>query len=131
MSIKLKLQSRQVQSLVLTPQMRQAIHILQLNNLELNEFLTEQVNENPFLEIHDSQNFDSTLDASRAASGELTAIAPSGKSNLERVMITFNRPGNTPGSDSHVWRPIIIGKPIVIFLNRFRSVERRQGILPS
>ena len=64
MSIKLKLQSRQVQSLVLTPQMRQAIHILQLNNLELNEFLTEQVNENPFLEIHDSQNFDSTLDAS-------------------------------------------------------------------
>ena len=64
MSIKLKLQSRQVQSLVLTPQMRQAIHILQLNNLELNEFLTEQVNENPFLEIHNSQNFDSTLDAS-------------------------------------------------------------------
>ena len=64
MSIKLKLQSRQVQSLVLTPQMRQAIHILQLNNLELNEFLAEQVNENPFLEIDDSQNFDSTLDAS-------------------------------------------------------------------
>ncbi|NCG09831.1 MAG: RNA polymerase factor sigma-54 [Alphaproteobacteria bacterium] len=64
MSIKLKLQSRQVQSLVLTPQMRQAIHILQLNNLELNEFLAEQVNENPFLEIHNSQNFDATLDAS-------------------------------------------------------------------
>ena len=54
MSIKLKLQSKQMQSLVLTPQMRQAIHILQLNNLELNEFLAEQVNENPFLEIQDS-----------------------------------------------------------------------------
>ena len=59
MSIKLKLQSRQVQSLVLTPQMRQAIHILQLNNLELNEFLAEQVNENPFLEIHNSQSYQS------------------------------------------------------------------------
>ena len=64
MSIKLKLQSKQMQSLVLTPQMRQAIHILQLNNLELNEFLAEQVNENPFLEIQDSQGFDTALDAS-------------------------------------------------------------------
>ena len=62
MSIKLKLQSRQVQSLVLTPQMRQAIHILQLNNLELNEFLAEQVNENPFLEIQDAQDFNTSHD---------------------------------------------------------------------
>ena len=64
MSIKLKLQSKQIQSLVLTPQMRQAIHILQLNNLELNEFLAEQVNENPFLEIQDAQGFDTALDLS-------------------------------------------------------------------
>ena len=64
MNIKLKLQTKQIQSLVLTPQMRQAIHILQLNNLELNEFLAEQVNENPFLEIQDAQGFDTALDES-------------------------------------------------------------------
>lgn len=58
MSMKQKLQSRQIQSLALTPQMRQAIHILQLNNLELAEFLAEQVNENPFLETRENQDFD-------------------------------------------------------------------------
>ncbi|MDC1382776.1 RNA polymerase factor sigma-54 [Candidatus Puniceispirillum sp.] len=46
-SVKLK----QKQSLVMTPQLQQAIKLLQLSNLELSQHLQEQVDENPFLEV--------------------------------------------------------------------------------
>jgi RNA polymerase sigma-54 factor len=41
---------RQSQQLVLTPQLRQAIQILQLSNLELESFIAEEVSKNPLLE---------------------------------------------------------------------------------
>jgi len=41
---------RQSQQLVLTPQLRQAIQLLQLSNLELDAFLAEEVSKNPLLE---------------------------------------------------------------------------------
>jgi RNA polymerase sigma-54 factor len=40
---------RQSQQLVLTPQLRQAIQLLQLSNLELDAFLTEELSKNPLL----------------------------------------------------------------------------------
>ena len=49
-SVKLK----QKQSLVMTPQLQQAIKLLQLSNLELTQHLQEQVDENPFLELGES-----------------------------------------------------------------------------
>ena len=41
---------RQSQQLVLTPQLRQAIQLLQLSNLELDAFLAEEMSKNPLLE---------------------------------------------------------------------------------
>lgn len=41
---------RQSQQLVLTPQLRQAIQLLQLSNLELESFLAEELSKNPLLE---------------------------------------------------------------------------------
>jgi RNA polymerase sigma-54 factor len=41
---------RQSQQLVLTPQLRQAIQLLQLSNLELDAFLAEEIAKNPLLE---------------------------------------------------------------------------------
>jgi RNA polymerase sigma-54 factor len=41
---------RQSQQLVLTPQLRQAIQLLQLSNLELDAFLAEEISKNPLLE---------------------------------------------------------------------------------
>src|SRR3954470_18382642 len=41
---------RQSQSLVLTPQLRQAIQLLQLSNLELDAFIAEELSKNPLLE---------------------------------------------------------------------------------
>jgi RNA polymerase sigma-54 factor len=45
-----KLEFRQSQQLVMTPQLQQAIKLLQLSNLELAEFVEQQLEENPFLE---------------------------------------------------------------------------------
>jgi len=41
---------RQSQQLVLTPQLRQAIQLLQLSNLELDGFIAEELSKNPLLE---------------------------------------------------------------------------------
>ena len=100
MSIKLKLQSKQMQSLVLTPQMRQAIHILRLNNLELNEFLAEQVNENPFLEIQDSQGFDTALDASYSDNNDAGNAADSTDSVAGDFLDNSFKSGNLP--ETHI-----------------------------
>ena len=55
-SVKLK----QKQSLVMTPQLQQAIKLLKLSNLELSQHLQEQVDENPFLELREPKNADDT-----------------------------------------------------------------------
>ena len=41
---------RQSQQLVLTPQLRQAIQLLQLSNLDLESFIAEELSKNPLLE---------------------------------------------------------------------------------
>jgi len=45
-----RLELRQSQQLVMTPQLQQAIKLLQLSNVELAEFVEEQLEKNPFLE---------------------------------------------------------------------------------
>jgi len=50
MAIAPKLQQKQSQSLVMTPQLQQAIKLLQLSNLELAAFVEEQLESNPLLE---------------------------------------------------------------------------------
>lgn len=44
----------QAQKLVMTPELRQAIQLLQFTSLELNEYLEEQIKENPLLELENS-----------------------------------------------------------------------------
>ena len=46
-----QIKMRQSQSLVMTPQLQQAIKLLQMTNLELCQYLENQQAENPFLEI--------------------------------------------------------------------------------
>ncbi|MEM6650193.1 MAG: RNA polymerase sigma-54 factor, partial [Pseudomonadota bacterium] len=50
MRVTQKLDLKQGQQLVMTPQLQQAIKLLQLTNLELTEFVESQLEENPFLE---------------------------------------------------------------------------------
>ncbi len=50
MAITPKLEIRQSQSLLITPQLRQAINLLQMSNLELSELLEQELSTNPLLE---------------------------------------------------------------------------------
>ena len=50
-----RLQLRQSQSLVMTPQLQQAIKLLQLSNLELSEFVEAEIEKNPLLELGEPQ----------------------------------------------------------------------------
>lgn len=50
MSIAPRLQMRQGQSLVMTPQLQQAIKLLQLSNIELAEYVEAEIEKNPLLE---------------------------------------------------------------------------------
>lgn len=53
MALTPKIEIKQSQSLLMTPQLRQAINLLQMNNLELSELVSEELNSNPFLERED------------------------------------------------------------------------------
>jgi len=51
MSTSIKLQMRQSQSLVMTPQLMQSIRLLQFNHTELLNFIEQEVERNPLLEV--------------------------------------------------------------------------------
>lgn len=53
MAINAKLEMRQTQSLVMTPQLQQAIKLLQLSNMELSAFVEGELERNPLLERGD------------------------------------------------------------------------------
>lgn len=55
MAIEPKLEIKQSQSLLMTPQLRQAINLLQMSNLELNSLIEEELSANPLLEREDSR----------------------------------------------------------------------------
>ena len=54
MALGQRLEIRQGQSLVMTPQLQQAIKLLQLSNIELNEYCEQELEKNPLLERDDS-----------------------------------------------------------------------------
>jgi RNA polymerase sigma-54 factor len=54
MAIAPRLDLRQSQTLVMTPQLRQAIKLLQFSNIEVNSFVEEEIERNPLLERDDS-----------------------------------------------------------------------------
>ena len=63
---------KQKQSLVMTPQLQQAIKLLQMTNLDIQSFLEEQALENPFLEVETSKpdNLDHPGSEAKAISAE-------------------------------------------------------------
>ena len=55
MALTPKLEIKQSTSLLLTPELRQAINLLQMNNIELSEFIEQELASNPLLEREDDQ----------------------------------------------------------------------------
>ena len=56
MRVTFELSLQQTQKLIMTPELRQAIAVLQLSSLELVEFIQEQILENPALEIETTED---------------------------------------------------------------------------
>ena len=61
MQISQNLKLKQSQSLVMTPQLQQAIKLLQLNNIELTNLVNKELEENPFLENESLEENDQEL----------------------------------------------------------------------
>ena len=79
MQLTQSLNIKQKQSLVMTPQLQQAIKLLQLTNLELKQFLEEQTFDNPFINVEEENQ----------ASEKKNTEAPSSEkndSNSEQVL---------------------------------------------
>jgi len=60
MKLQTGLQVKQTQTLAMTPQMQQAIRLLQFNNLELEQYLADEVQQNPLLERQSKNDFEET-----------------------------------------------------------------------
>src|SRR5712671_4298146 len=94
MALTQRLEFRQSQSLVMTPQLMQAIKLLQLSNLDLSAFVEEELERNPLLE--------------RASDGAEAPVA--GEPAPERA--EFSGPddqGSAYGDDTAAERPEIAG----------------------
>ena len=72
---------RQSQSLVLTPQLAQAIKLLQLSNLELEAFLAEELAKNPLLEARSGEGGENVIVREDRETGE-DAPDPQGADEL-------------------------------------------------
>ncbi len=75
MALSARLELRQGQGLVITPQLQQAIKLLQLSNMELEAFVEAEIERNPLLEREDRE-------AAEDADREPAAAAESGELSL-------------------------------------------------
>ena len=82
MGLEQKLQLRMQQQLVMTPQLQQAIKLLQLNHLELSELVGQEIVENPVLEEEAEGRTDSMTELQQADQ-KPTTDDPNGESTVE------------------------------------------------
>src|SRR3569833_2867824 len=86
-----RLDLRQSQSLVMTPQLQQAIKLLALSNLELETFIGEALEANPLLELGESSG-EYAGEAVPAPAGE----APAGETTADQLMLEGNAEADAP-----------------------------------
>lgn len=86
MALTQRLDLRQAQTLVMTPQLQQAIKLLQLSNMELSDFVDREIEQNPLLERDDGE---------RAAPGDAGDRSEPG-ADLEPPQ----EPGAVPAADA-------------------------------
>jgi len=87
-----RLEQRQSQTLVMTPQLQQAIKLLQLSNMELAEFVAEELEKNPLLEREDT--------VVETANADLADnLASDGNSDEDYGRLDLNSDGNTGSAE--------------------------------
>ena len=101
------LQVKQKQALVMTPQLQQAIKLLQMTNLDIANFLQEQAMENPFIEVENGTDHTPAADlgaAPRAETPEALAAkdVDSSAAELDRDMAAGSAIADDPTSHADV-----------------------------
>ncbi len=85
MSFVQRLDLRQTQALVMTPQLQQAIKLLQLSNLELSDFVAQELEKNPLLESGDSQDEDRPLPNQEISQDRIAAGESAGAEGIDQA----------------------------------------------
>ena len=92
MAVTQRLDLRQTQSLVMTPQLQQAIKMLQLSNMELAAYVNQELERNPLLERDDGEGNDGETTAGPEQGGlaEGSDVAPAEGDTAEPVPDTLD-----------------------------------------
>ncbi len=94
MAIHQRIDMRQSQSLVMTPQLQQAIKLLQLSNVELAEFVDAEIERNPLLRAGEGEGAGETApDADTAAAAEGDSLKLDDTSGLNEAREALDAPG--------------------------------------
>ena len=111
--MKQSLQLKISQQLTMTPQLQQAIRLLQLSTVDLQQEIQTMVESNPMLELPDEP--DAAFDADSTASPE-----PSGAADSRQSLSLLNRPiSGARGHDSSRRSPTPVARgPIVSMRQR-------------
>lgn len=129
-----KLDFRQQQSLVMTPQMQQAVKLLQMSNLELQDYLEEEISQNPLLEkaegtspsleggeddspsaLPEKDNIAESFDQSWSDEGPSTESPPSSHDfDSGSMMANIGAGGRTDFSDDETSFENTLGQPTTL-----------------
>ena len=103
MAFTTKLELRQSHSLVMTPQLQQAIKLLQLSNVELTAFVEAELERNPLLEREESDDRGGVTqgDASEAAASPFAEVKPESNGHASDAMDASD--GEASGGDDGEW----------------------------
>lgn len=82
MALTPRLELRQGQSLVMTPQLQQAIKLLQLSNLELASYVEQELEKNPLLEVDENADTPKDQEGSEPAADGEEQQAANGEESL-------------------------------------------------
>ena len=103
MAFTAKLELRQSHSLVMTPQLQQAIKLLQLSNMELTAFVEAELERNPLLEREETD--DDRQPPRKARPPEAVSLFAEAKqeANGHAGDVSDAGEGETPGSEEGEW----------------------------
>jgi len=94
MALSPRIELKLSQTLVMTPQLQQAIKLLQYSNIDLTDFVTEEIEKNPLLELGDNDQSSSHTQAD----GNDSSFEKSGTGD-EKKQATADDYLNNPGSE--------------------------------
>jgi len=100
MSLSQRLDVRQSQSLVMTPQLQQAIKLLQMSNQELGEFVAQEIEQNPLLERGDDAPVDRLAENVSTDEGREAEVSVNSDSTAP---LSGEELGTTPVAEDGVW----------------------------